>query len=1006
MATLISGLGGTAGYGENSFRTTPLTAGNLDDGSTQVSLTSVFGAGGINVYGTSYTSVFVNSNGNLTFGGANTTFNPTALTAVGRPIIAGFWTDIDINKGGEIYWDLDPANGRMIITWAAVAPFTVGPGRNSFQIVLTNTAAGDLSVEYIYETIGFTNGNGGTAVVGLSNGTSSQILAEGSGNAAFMSGYPTNNFDTGDPNGIFGFNFEGGQPFAGDGIVDGTAGNDSIGAAYTGDPGGDRIDNNDATGFSGTTGNDDYVRAAAGNDTVASGLGNDHVFGGTGSDSISGGSGTDTLEGDEDGDTLDGGSGNDTLYGGDGADTLIGGVAQAAVTYTPTYTEITTATQTVTGTNGRPNFAVQTLSNEANLTLGTNGTVSGFNLGNGDANETHTHTMSSQVTGGQILFNAVDTGEVLTIVLDGVTLDLTTAVANGTVTLGGFPATYQLNGSGQIIRAGASVTTVGTVTINVPFTSVALVGSGTSGTPGLFYELYVNTNPPNLAAEAGGNDQLFGGAGNDLLQGGDGNDTLSGGADNDTLDGGTGADSLSGDAGLDTLTGGDGNDTLAGGAEGDLLDGGIGTDLLSGDAGADTLFGGADADTLSGGTENDSLLGDAGTDVLFGDAGADTLSGGTENDTLFGGTENDSLSGDAGNDSLAGDAGNDTLFGGADNDTLRGGADNDSLSGDAGADSLVGDAGNDTLTGGAGNDTLTGGAGDDRFVWNGTSNNDLITDFNTGNTGSINDLNQANNDFVDLSGIFSNATLAAYNLANGTSFKLPIQALNHDLLGTGVISFNGTTMSGPTLTLTGITGGLTFDQTNVTCFTAGTMIETAHGPRAVDSLLPGDLVLTRDHGVQPLRWIGTRRLGLAEQIASPALRPVRIAAGALSPWVPACDTLVSPQHRVLIEGVAAEMLFGEAEVLVAARHLMDGARVTVAALAEVTYVHLLFDRHEIVQTAGMWSESFQPAARSLGTLAADQRAEIATLFPDITPQTYPAARPTLKAHEAKVLLAG
>jgi Ca2+-binding RTX toxin-like protein len=978
MTTLISGLGGTAGYGENSFRTTPLSAGNLDDGSAQVNLTSVFGAGGLNVYGTSYTSVFVNSNGNLTFGAANTTFNPTALTSVGRPIVAGFWTDIDINKGGEIYWDLDPGTGRMIITWLNVAPFNPVGGTNSFQIVLSATPTGDLSVDYLYNNIGFANGNGGVAVVGVSNGTNSQILAEGSGNAAFLTGYPGNNFDTEDPNGIFGVDFLGGRPVQGDGIVDGTAGADSIGPAYSGDPGGDRIDNNDATGFGGTTGNADYVRAGAGNDTVASGLGNDIVFGGTGDDSIAGGTGNDTLQGDEDNDSIDGGSGNDSLLGGDGADTLIGGAAQGAVTYTPTYTEVTTATQTVTGTNGRPNFVVQTVSNEANLTFGTNGTVSGFNLGNGDANEAHTHTMSTQVTGGQILFNAVDTGEVLTIVLDGVTLNLTTAVANGTVTLGGFPATYQLNGAGQIIRAGASVTTVGTVTINVPFTSVSLVGSGTSGTPGLFYELYVNTNPLNIPAEAGGDDQLSGGIGNDLLQGGDGNDTLLGGADNDTLDGGTGADSLSGDAGLDTLIGGDGADTLSGGAGNDNLSGDAGNDSLSGDAGNDTLLGGADNDTLSGGADNDSLSGGAGADVL---------------------------SGDAGNDTLLGDAGNDTLSGGADDDTLLGGADNDSLSGGTGADVLSGEAGNDTLSGDAGNDTLTGGAGNDRFVWNGASNNDVITDFNTGNTGSITDGNQANNDFVDLSGIFNTVTLDEYNAASGMSFLRPIQALNHDLAD-GVISFNGTDLTGPTLSLAGILGGLTFDQTNVTCFTAGTLIETAMGPRLVENLRPGDQVITRDHGLQSLRWIGQRRISLAEQVLNPFLRPVRIAAGALGQGVPHAPVTVSPQHRVLIVDPQSEMLFGEAEVLVAAQHLVDDVTVTQPYLADATYVHLLFDRHEVVQTSGLWSESFQPAERTLAGMDIAQRNEIKALFPDLSPQTYPAARPTLKAHEARVLLAG
>ena len=221
-----------------------------------------------------------------------------------------------------------------------------------------------------------------------------------------------------------------------------------------------------------------------------------------------------------------------------------------------------------------------------------------------------------------------------------------------------------------------------------------------------------------------------------------------------------------------------------------------------------------------------------------------------------------------------------------------------------------------------------------------------------------------------------------------------------------MINFNGTNMLGPTLTLNGITGGLTFDQTNVTCFTAGTPVETAAGPRAVESLSPGDLVVTRDHGLQRLRWIGRRRISLTDQIVNPAFCPVRIGAGALGQELPLEDITVSPQHRVLITGPAAEMLFGEAEVLVIARHLVDGACVKQRALAEVTYVHLLFDRHEIVQTAGLWSESFQPAERTLGAMEDGQRAEIEALFPHVAVDAFEAARPTLKAHEARVLLAG
>lgn len=119
--------------------------------------------------------------------------------------------------------------------------------------------------------------------------------------------------------------------------------------------------------------------------------------------------------------------------------------------------------------------------------------------------------------------------------------------------------------------------------------------------------------------------------------------------------------------------------------------------------------------------------------------------------------------------------------------------------------------------------------------------------------------------------------------------------------------------------------------------------------------------------------------------------------------------LVSPQHRVLIEGARAEMYFGESEVLVPAKHLIGLAEVTRALPAEgVTYVHILFDRHEIVQSDGIWTESFQPAERTLNALDEAARSEVLNLFPELAGDTtgFSSARLSLKAHEARVLVSG
>jgi hypothetical protein len=116
--------------------------------------------------------------------------------------------------------------------------------------------------------------------------------------------------------------------------------------------------------------------------------------------------------------------------------------------------------------------------------------------------------------------------------------------------------------------------------------------------------------------------------------------------------------------------------------------------------------------------------------------------------------------------------------------------------------------------------------------------------------------------------------------------------------------------------------------------------------------------------------------------------------------------LVSPQHRILITGPRAELLFGEHEVLVAATHLVGLPGIERVVPEGVSYIHLLFDAHEILCADGAWSESFQPAVRTLEGLESAQRDEVLALFPELAtnPASFAAARQTLKAHEARVLL--
>ena len=190
--------------------------------------------------------------------------------------------------------------------------------------------------------------------------------------------------------------------------------------------------------------------------------------------------------------------------------------------------------------------------------------------------------------------------------------------------------------------------------------------------------------------------------------------------------------------------------------------------------------------------------------------------------------------------------------------------------------------------------------------------------------------------------------------------------------------------------------------TSVPCFVAGTLIATPTGEIAAEELLPGDLILTKDAGAQPLRWIGQRNVTAVGDFA-----PIHIRANTFGEHR---DLLVSPLHRVLIRDNLAELLFGEPEVLVAARDLVNDRSVVRREGGEVTYVHLLFDRHQVVFSEGLETESFLPGPQTTKSFEREVVDEICAIFPEIDPDTgygYSAAvRRTLKPYEAGLLRAG
>ena len=182
------------------------------------------------------------------------------------------------------------------------------------------------------------------------------------------------------------------------------------------------------------------------------------------------------------------------------------------------------------------------------------------------------------------------------------------------------------------------------------------------------------------------------------------------------------------------------------------------------------------------------------------------------------------------------------------------------------------------------------------------------------------------------------------------------------------------------------------------CFRAGTLIETPGGARAIETLKEGDLVNTLDAGPQPISWIGG-----SKTLASGPNAPVRIRAGALGN---VRDLWVSQNHRMLITGARAELLFGQSQVLVAAKHLVDDDAIRVLPGGEVEYWHFLFDTHHIVFAEACPCESLFPGKQTLDLVSDAERDEIVALLPALQVIDFPEplSRYSLKSYEAVALL--
>ncbi|SHM14455.1 Hemolysin-type calcium-binding repeat-containing protein [Roseovarius pacificus] len=366
--TVISGLGGPEGYGE-------LMVPRNDDGSLQLDASLIFGAG-FDFFGSLHAadSLFVNTNGTLSFGAALPAYPTPENEILSRDVIAPFWGDVDTRLDGEgaesgaIWVDLSPQTGTLTVTWHDVGVYRRnGDLTNTFQVQLIDRGSGDFDIVFRYEALDWAVGtaeNDAGARIGLAaggpsapgwlftheqnsdllhlpgiagnTGVAGLWLYEMRGGAASLPSDtppdppvlpdppgppdPPDPVDPSDlPEHLIGTD--------GNDILRGKGGNDTL----EGLDGRDTLSGGDGDDliFGGATELDrgDVIYGGAGNDYIDAGYGNDEVHGGTGDDTLIGSYGSDTLIGNAGDDRINGGAGADWIYGGDGFDFINGGFA-------------------------------------------------------------------------------------------------------------------------------------------------------------------------------------------------------------------------------------------------------------------------------------------------------------------------------------------------------------------------------------------------------------------------------------------------------------------------------------------------------------------------------------------------------------------------------------------------------------------------------------------------------------------------------------------------------
>lgn len=186
-----------------------------------------------------------------------------------------------------------------------------------------------------------------------------------------------------------------------------------------------------------------------------------------------------------------------------------------------------------------------------------------------------------------------------------------------------------------------------------------------------------------------------------------------------------------------------------------------------------------------------------------------------------------------------------------------------------------------------------------------------------------------------------------------------------------------------------------FGQTGALGLGAGANLRTPCGDRRIENLRPGDLIVTRDDGLQPVRFVWSQTFSAAEVAADPSLAPLHFKPRAIGPMMPQRPLTVGGAHRVLVPGWRLENADDRTSFLVSARDLatVHDESYSERLKGDITYYNVIFDRHQVFTANGLPVESFLPNPKTMSAMKSDVTDKITEIFPELlrSPSSYPPA---------------